>query len=136
VPFDRNEPRTLTLATLAFLLGTKPDACILVVNDIDPEDYIQDTIAGLWSIGQAEVIALAVSDRGKQVKQRHGRSWTAQRESSAEELAETRKRLEDRFKLPAVQITSADGIGQLCESVIDYFSTPKPQERPCQKKSA
>lgn len=136
VPYDRNEPRTLTLATLAFLLGTKPEACILVVNDIDPEEYIEDTIAGLWSVGQAEVIALAVSDRGKQVNQRHGRSWTAQRESSARELSETCKRLEDRFKLPAVQITSADGIERLCASVIDHFSTPNQQERPCQKKSA
>jgi hypothetical protein len=27
-------------------MGTKPDACVLVVNDIDRPDYIEATIAG------------------------------------------------------------------------------------------
>ena len=30
-----------------FLLGVKPDACILVVNSIDTEEYIRDTIDGI-----------------------------------------------------------------------------------------
>ncbi|MDA0335029.1 MAG: DUF1611 domain-containing protein [bacterium] len=133
VPFDRNDHRTLTLATLAFLLGTKPDACILVVNAIDPEGYIEDTIAGLRSVGQTEVIALAVSDRGKVFEERHGRSWTRQQPTGAAELAETLDHLEARFRLPAVQITSAAGVSRLCAAAVQHFSHNDGEEMPWKK---
>jgi uncharacterized NAD-dependent epimerase/dehydratase family protein len=135
VPFDRNEHQTLTLPTLAFLLGTKPDACILVVNAIDPEDYIEDTIAGLRSVGQAEVIALAVSDRSKTIQQRHGRSWTTQQQASSAELAATLVRLEQRFGLPTVQITSDRGVARLGELVVQTF-THNGRKTTCQQKRA
>lgn len=128
VPFDLNDHRTLTLPTLAFLMGTKPDACVLVVNDIDTSDYIEATIAGLTSVGQTEVIALAVSDRRKEVRQRHGRSWTSQRPASEVELAASLARLEERFGLPAVQITSQTGVSRLCDTAVCYFSSPGQKE--------
>ena len=136
VPFDLNDHRTLTLPTLAFLMGTKPDACVLVVNDIDTADYIEATLAGLRSLGQTEVIALAVSDRRKEVRQRHGRSWTSQRPAGEAELTASLARLEERFGLPAVQITSQTGVSRLCDTVVCHFSSPGQKETSCQKRSA
>ncbi len=45
IPFDLHDPRTFALPSLSFMLGVKPDACVLVVNAIDAESYIRDTIA-------------------------------------------------------------------------------------------
>jgi uncharacterized NAD-dependent epimerase/dehydratase family protein len=123
VPFDLLDPRTMTLSTLAFLMGIKPDACLLVVNAIDPEDYIEDTIAGLRSVGQCDVVGLAVSDRTKEVREAHGRHWAAQRRAGAAELAETTARLEARFAVPAACIASASGIGRLWEAAVAAFTT-------------
>ena len=39
-----------TLSTLAFMLGTKPDANILVVNSVDDGEYIRDTMNTLKAI--------------------------------------------------------------------------------------
>ena len=63
IPYDIHESNTHSLSTLAFLLGTKPDACILVVNSIDPDDYILDTLNALRSLGKAPTILLAMSDK-------------------------------------------------------------------------
>ncbi len=117
-------------------MGTKPDACVLVVNDIGRPDYIEATIAGLRCVGQTEVIALAVSDRCKEVRQRHGRSWTTQRPAGEDELAITLVRLEDRFHLPAVRITSEAGVSRLCDTAVCYFSNQGQKETSCQKRSA
>ncbi|MBQ37920.1 MAG: hypothetical protein CME04_16155, partial [Gemmatimonadaceae bacterium] len=135
VPFDLNDHRTMTLPTLAFLLGARPDAVILVVNDIDPEDYIEDTIAGLRAVVHAEVIALAVSDRGKQLNQRHGRSWMTQRQDAPAELQATLQRLQERFGLPVVQITSEAGIIRVSDTVVAHFSRSQ-EAAQCQRKSA
>jgi uncharacterized NAD-dependent epimerase/dehydratase family protein len=125
IPFDLADHRTLSLPTLAFLMGTKPDACVLVVNAIDGQEYVADTIAALRSVGKARVIALAVSDRTKEVQTHRGRSWTHQRPADGSELAATLGRLEEGFGLPAVQITSDEGLDRLCARVVEFFAAPE-----------
>lgn len=124
IPFDLNDHRTLSLPSLAFLLGTKPDACVLVVNAIDPEDYVADTIRALSALAKAQVIALALSDRAKEVEVRHGRTWTRSRRAEAGEVEGQRRRLERRFGLPAIGIASAEGIEGLGETIVRHFAAP------------
>ncbi len=40
-------------------MGTRPDACVLVVNSIDANDYIRDTLDGLRGVAKTRVLALA-----------------------------------------------------------------------------
>ena len=137
IPFDLHDHRTLSLPTLAFLLGTKPDACILVVNAIDPDGYVADTIAALRAVGQTEVIGLALSDRGKQVRSQHGRQWLTQARVSEAEQAAVLQRLEQRLDLPAVTITSQAGIERLVATILDHFGTAGTQEATtCRQKRA
>lgn len=134
VPFDCTDQRTLSLTTLAFLMGTRPDACILVVNAIDPESYIEATIEGLRSVGQAQTIALAVSDQSKHLQQRHGRGWLQQTQAGPDEMAGVLKRLEQRFELPAVRITDTQGIARLAELAVRCFSQPDQETDACNRK--
>jgi len=122
IPFDLNDPRTLSLPSLAFLVGVKPDACVLVVNAMDPTAYIRDTIDALRTIGKATVIALALSDRTKSMESRFGRSWVTSRGSSQAELSATRQQLEDTFRLPVVGITDPEGTERLVAAIVACFA--------------
>ena len=122
IPFDLNDPRTLSLPSLAFLVGVKPDACILVVNAMDPEAYVWDTISALRTIGKCVVIALAMSDRPKVMESRLGRSWATHRDASRDDLRATQEKFEDSFGLPVVGITAPEGTDRLVAVIIDYFA--------------
>lgn len=68
VPYNVEEQQTHTLPTLAFLIGIKPQACFLVVNSVDTDDYIQDTIDGIRALCQASTLLLAMSDQAKHIR--------------------------------------------------------------------
>lgn len=122
IPYDPEESSTHSLSSLAFLCGTRPDACILVVNSIDPEEYIADTLEGLRVVGRAPAILLAMSDQEKQWRQAWGRGWIGQRRMEPAQVEAHRRRLEDRFGLPAVSILSPEGQERMVETVLAHFA--------------
>ena len=122
IPFDVSVSDTHTLPSLAFLLGTRPDASILVVNGIDPDDYIRDTLDALCKIGKAPAILLAMSDQEKQIKKAYGRALVISRQMSRDEIDRKLRYLEGTFKIPAVEIVSEDGQQKMLDRVIDHFS--------------
>ena len=122
IPYDVAEHGNHSLPALAFLLGTKPDACILVVNSIDADEYIRDTMEAIRSLVRAPTILLAMSDKEKHVRAAYGRSWVAPRQMAPGEVAAQLRCLEDRFGLPAVGIVSQDGPPTMADSVIRHFS--------------
>ncbi|MBI2504162.1 MAG: S8 family serine peptidase [Candidatus Latescibacteria bacterium] len=122
IPYDPEEPSTCSLASLAFLCGTQPDACVLVINSIDPEEYIADTLEALRVVGRAPAILLAMSDQEKQWRQAWGRGWIGQRQMSAPQIEEHLRRLEDRFGLPAVSILSPAGQERMVDLVLRHFA--------------
>ena len=126
VPYDLQTHATHSLATTAFLLGTKPDACILVVNSIDVEAYIQDTIDGIRALTRAPTLALAMSDQEKHILAAYGRTLIKPRPMPPGEVAVKLRRLEDRFGLPAVAILSEEGQRRLVDGVIDHFAAERP----------
>ena len=135
IPFDLDDPRTYALPSLSFLLGVKPDACVLVVNGGDAESYIRHTIDALGAIGKCSVIALAMSD------QRKGEPKTREPDDriSDTELAERLRCLEDRFSVPAASIASPSGVLRLAEQVVERLSRlsqPLLEEAHWQKKRA
>ncbi|MCC7263565.1 MAG: S8 family serine peptidase [Candidatus Latescibacteria bacterium] len=122
IPYDPEESSTHSLSSLAFLCGTRPDACVLVVNSIDPEQYIADTLEGLRVVGRAPAILLAMSDQEKQWRQAWGRGWIGQRQMDPAQIEAHRRRLEDRFGLPAVSILSPEGQERMVETVLAHFA--------------
>ena len=128
IPYDIREHATHTLSSIAFLLGTKPDACVLVVNSIDPYDYIKDTIEGIRTIGKAPTILLAMSDKEKHIRTAYGRTWVTPRQLSASEVSEKLGELEETFGLPAVEIVSEAGQQRMVDVVIQHFSSHKQKE--------
>jgi uncharacterized NAD-dependent epimerase/dehydratase family protein len=122
ISYEPEELDTCSLSSLAFLCGTRPDACVLVVNSIDPEEYIRDTLEALRVVGKAPAILLAMSDQEKQWRQAWGRGWLGQRRMGADQIEEHLRRLEDRFGLPAVSILSPVGQERMADIVVSHFT--------------
>ena len=122
VPYNVREPETHNLSTVAFLMGVKPDACLLVVNSIDTDDYIQDTIDGIRAMCHAPTLLLAMSDKEKHVREAYGRTSIKPRPMSKEDSRRKLRHLEQKFKLPALSIASQADVHKAVEVVIDYFA--------------
>ena len=125
IPYDVEEHATHSLPSLAFLLGTKPDACILVVNSIDPDEYIQDTMDAIRALIKAPTILLAMSDKEKHIRAAYGRSWVTPRQMPPDRIRARLRELESRFELPAVDIVSADGGRTMADAVTRFFSNDR-----------
>jgi uncharacterized NAD-dependent epimerase/dehydratase family protein len=117
-----------TLPTLAFLFGIRPDAYVLVVNSIDSPDYIQDTIHVLRGLGKGELIALVFSNMKKEIRSGFGRDVMVSEQLSETEMKETVHRLEDRFRVPTMEIISQQGQLKLFNTVINYFAKNHPSQ--------
>ena len=122
IPYDVQEPGNHTLSTLAFMLGTKPDANILVVNSIDDGEYIRDTMNTLKAITKGPVLCLAMSDKEKHIRAAYGRTLISPRQMSKEEIKEKLACLEDRFEIPAIEIVSEEGQQRMVDLIISYFA--------------
>ncbi len=122
IPYHVQEHSTHCLSSLAFLLGVKPDACILVVNSIDAEEYIRDTIDGIRAVCKASTILLAMGDREKHIRTAYGRSMITPKKMAQSKIDQHLKKLEDTFCVPAIEILSETGQQRLVEIVIQYFS--------------
>lgn len=122
IPYQVQEHSTHCLSSLAFLLGVKPDACILVVNSIDAEEYIRDTIDGIRAVCKAPTILLAMGDHEKHIRTAYGRSMITPKKMAHAQIDQHLKKLQDTFLLPSIGILSETGQQRLVETVIQYFS--------------
>lgn len=121
IPYDVNEHKTHSLSSIAFMLGTKPDACILVVNSIDADDYIRDTMDGIRAVCKAPTILLAMSDKEKHIRAAYGRTMINPQQMSREQIDEKLQYLEQTFNLPAVEIVSEEGQQKMLKTVLQFF---------------
>ena len=121
IPYDVNEHKTHSLSSIAFMLGTKPDACILVVNSIDADDYIRDTMDGIRAVCKAPTILLAMSDKEKHIRAAYGRTIINPQQMSREQIDEKLQYLEQTFNLPAVEIVSEEGQQKMLKTVLQFF---------------
>ncbi len=122
VPYHVQEHSTHCLSSLAFLLGVKPDACILVVNSIDAEAYIRDTIDGIRAVCKAPTLLLAMGDREKHIRMAYGRKMITPKKMAQSKIDHHLKKLEDAFQLPAIEILSKTGQERLVKTVVQYFA--------------
>lgn len=122
IPYHVQEHSTHCLSSLAFLLGVKPDACILVVNSIDAEEYIRDTIDGIRAVCKAPTILLAMGDHEKHIRTAYGHSMITPKKMAQAQIDQHLKKLQDSFLLPSIEILSERGQQSLVETVIQYFS--------------
>ena len=129
IPYDVFEPSTYSMGTLPFLMGAKPDVCVLVVNSIDPDAYIQDTIDAIRAVVKCPTVALALSDREKHVRAAYGRSFVTPRSMSDDEIRHHLKRLGSRFDLPTYCITDVPSVGRLADQITEYFQQDQQEEK-------
>ena len=129
MPYNVEEQQTYTLPSLAFLMGVKPQACLLVVNSVDPSDYIQDTINGIRALCQAPTLLLAMSDRAKHIRTAYGRTSIKPQPMTPAEVRDKLNRLEQTFGLPAVSIADQADIHRAVEVAINHFA--EEEVRPC-----
>ena len=122
IPYDVDEPDTHTLPSLSFLLGTRPDACALVVNSIDPDAYIRDTIHTIGAVAKAPVILLAMSDKEKHVRTAYGKTIVSPRQMTPDEIAGRLEQLELAFGIPAIEILSEEGQSRAMETILSYYT--------------
>ena len=122
IPYHVQEHSTHCLSSLAFLLGVKPDACILVVNSIDAEEYIRDTIDGIRAVCKAPTLLLAMGDHEKHIRTAYGHSMITPKKMAQSQIDQHLKKLQDTFCVPAIEILSETGQQRLVETVIQYFS--------------
>ncbi len=122
IPYQVQEHSTHCLSSLAFLLGVKPDACILVVNSIDAEEYIRDTIDGIRAVCKAPTILLAMGDHEKHIRTAYGRSMITPKKMAQAQIDQHLKKLQDTFCVPTIEILAETGQQRLVETVIQYFS--------------
>ena len=122
VPYDVRDPKNQTLPTIAVLMGAKPDACVLVVNSVDEDDYIRDTIDGIRALCHAPTLLLAIPDRKKHIHEVYGRTAVKSRPMGENEIRRKLLHLERTFGLPAVCITDRAGIHRAVDVVVEYFA--------------
>ena len=122
IPYDVANHNSHTEPSIHFLLGTKPDACILVVNSTDSDAYIQDTMDGIRILGKAPVVLLAMSDKEKHARSVYGKTWVSSRQMSEGEIKGHLERLEASFGLPAVAIVAEEGQQRMVDTVVNHFA--------------
>ena len=127
IPYNVKEHALYMLTPMSFLLGIKPDACILVVNDTDTQDYIQDTIDVIRGLVKAPTIALAMSDQKLHLNKSYGRSRLIPKKMAPDAIKKRLLWLEDTFHLPAESIVSEDGIQRITQIVLQFFSETLPR---------
>ena len=132
IPYDIVNHNSHTEPSIHFLLGTKPDACILVVNSTDSDAYIQDTIDGIRILSKAPVLLLAMSDKEKHARSVYGKTWVSSRQMSEKKIKNNLEHLEASFGLPAVAIISAAGQQRMVDIVVDHFAA---ESRPVSAKT-
>ena len=111
--------QSYTLPSLILLLGTVPDAYILLVNSIDEPEFIQENIRVLESLGKGKVILLVFSDKKKIVN--NTVNTVVSQPLFREEICQTILTLESTHGLPATEIISAEGQKKMADVVIDFF---------------
>ncbi len=129
VAYDVHRADTHTLPTVAFLLGVRPDACILVVNASDPEAYVRDTIDALRTVARSPVLLLAMGDQDRVAHRHWGRHSVRQHRMSPADIDCQLHRLERRFGLPAACITDPAGQQRMVRVVIEYFADREQEKR-------
>ncbi len=121
IPYGVYEPSTLNMSTTPFLLGAKPDACVLVVNSIDPGDYIADTIDAIRAVVKCPTVALALSDKEKHIREAYGASLVTPRQMDEATITHHTTRLSKRFEMPVCRITNSHDVDRLCDRLIAHF---------------
>ena len=123
IPYSYAEKSSVyTLPSLITLMGTVPDAYILLVNSVDEFDFIQENIDALKAIGKGETILLVFSDKKKALKTTLRHVSVVHEPLTKKEIQNFISELETHFGIPATEIVSNEGQKKMVDAVIDYFA--------------
>ncbi len=118
IPYDYGNSNRFTFKQHSFLMGTTPDAVILVINPYDESGYINNTINYLESFGFCKVIAIVVYPLD--IDDNWKRYTHKKYPIKTEKMAIIRKRFADRC--PTYLLGNLEDEKALFDLVIDWFS--------------
>ena len=96
-----------------YLMATRGDSFILVVNHMDEDQFIQDHIDSLRIFGHGRTIALALSDQKRKLEHAFGRARVMSEPVGPEEQREHIQRLEAKFGIPVVSILDGERLADV-----------------------
>lgn len=117
IPIVMNNCQSVPLYNYDFLIGTNPDAVLLVVNVHDEIEYIQKTIGFIDSICEGRVLYIVISPIASDEywSVLGGRSNLVAKDAAL-------KKKNEISKATNREVFLFDQIDLLCEGIIDYFS--------------
>jgi uncharacterized NAD-dependent epimerase/dehydratase family protein len=113
VPYTLDGAGSLTALNVLYLMATRGDSFILVVNHMDEDQFIQDHIDSLRIFGHGRTIALALSDQKRKLEHAFGRARVLSEPVGPEEQREHIQRLEAKFGIPVVSILDGERLADV-----------------------
>ncbi len=118
IPYDFGNLDRYTFKQNAFLMGTMPDAGVLLINPYDEQEYIEHTIQYIESFGFCKVIAVVVFPMD--IDENWKRFTGKKQQISNTKISEIRKRFSN--KMPVYLLGNVGDEISLFEYIVDYFS--------------
>jgi uncharacterized NAD-dependent epimerase/dehydratase family protein len=116
----------LVLTSYLFLIASRADSYVLVVNHLDELSFIQDTMDALRIIGGGRTILLALSNRRRRIVTSFGRRLIVTENVDTNEQEEHVRRLERHFGLPVVTILEEQAPRRILDVITEAY-TPRPR---------
>lgn len=111
-----------TIPSLLLLLGTVPDAYVLVIDSTDELEYIAETIRVIEGLGKGKVIFLAVTHRRKVYTDRFGKVFANYEMIGEGEMEGLVDKVENIFHLPTSEFMSEEGRDKMTREIEAFFS--------------
>jgi len=118
IPYTVNNIRYLNFRQSEYLIGLNPDCCILCINPYDDIKYITRTMNYIESSVECKVIALVIYPMDAP------NMWASnyRKKMDETELFNIKNSLADNFRIPCFILGEQRHMGELFETVINFFS--------------
>ena len=118
IPYDYGNLDRFTFKQHSFIMGTMPDAVVLVINPYDENEYIVNTIAYIESFGFCKVIAIVVFPLD--IDENWKRYTYKKHTITEEKLSAIKQRFAD--KCPVYLLGNTNDESELFERIIEWYS--------------
>ena len=118
IAYDYGNISQIPILQHEYLIGTQPDAIVLVVNPFDDIDYITRTINYLEAVSESTVMAIVIFPMDL------GNEWSqitrSKKRIDHEKLLKLKLDLSDQFKIPCYSLCDKE-IEDLVQEIIEFF---------------
>lgn len=121
VPFDLTRAVNVGFPNISFMIGLKPDVCILTVNPFDPINFIKDNIDVIRIFGKCKTICIVISPLQKTQSVKYSRVVTHINRLEADQTTELKEKFSKELNLPCFALADDNDHAKIYSCVIDYL---------------